>query len=183
MNDQAMNSSENVLERFPYSLCYEKTEWGLFYENHKEQSQQALSKRILKMENEKAKLRTKWKCVYERPKVVQGIFKNTEWDERRTLFVLPTILKMDKADRNKNSAWFDSKEKQLKVVAVVFQKYFRRMESELDEVKIFFEQHQQKLKLEQASQHKSHASEAIICSICSACISRTNLARHKKTHS
>jgi hypothetical protein len=90
---------------------------------------------------------------------------------------------MDKADRNKNSAWFDSKEKQLKVVAVVFQKYFRRMESELDEVKIFFEQHQQKLKLEQASQHKSHASEAIICSICSACISRTNLARHKKTHS
>ena len=183
-NSQAMNSSEVVVERFPYNLCYEKTEWGLFYESHKGQSQQALSKRILKMEKEKAKLITKWKCRYERPKVVQGIFKNTEWDERRTQFVLPTILKMEKADVHRNNtAWCDIKTKQLTVVGVVYQKYFSRMASELDEVKLYFELRQQELKLEQTNHHKNHASETITCPICSTCISRTNLARHTRQHS
>lgn len=167
--------------RFPYELCYDKTKWGLFYEGYKEQSQQALSKRILKMENEQKKLKAAWKCTYERSSVVQGIFQNTEWDERRSAFINPPILNMKKPKKS-SDAWCENKSEQLDIAKEVFKEYFQRSARELEEVKKYFSERQKELGLEQHSNHKIHANEKVTCPICSACVSRTNIARHKKLH-
>ena len=156
-----------------YKLDYAMTEWGKFYLTYKEQTQQALSKRILKMENEIKKRCVVEKLPFKKINLVHKIFDNTHWDEGRNEFVLPPVLKKDRKSDYKDY-------EQRKIISKVYDEYKERMLRELEEVRQTFEARKSELEIKQNSHHKEHANTQVACPFCGKKMARTNLARHAK---
>jgi hypothetical protein len=160
-----------------YKLDYAMTEWGKFYLTYKEQTQQALSKRILKMENEIKKRCKEEHNPYRKTSYIHKIFDNTYWDEEEMEFVLPPVLRKEKKSANHS---YETKTKQQGIITKVYDEYKERMLRELDEVKQTFEARKSELEIKQNSHHKEHANTQVACPFCGKNMARTNLARHAK---
>lgn len=184
-NDEPLNNSHPNLKSEidwlnKYKLPYNKTKWGLFYTDYKEQGQLQLQKALEKNKNEIDKIKKLNK--YERLKYTQHLFYQTEWDEKEEIFKTPDIclkhIKHGYNDTNWDKLNTDYKDKQMKIL----KSYIIRNKKEHLEVEEFYLKRKTELELEQKDKKKEHANQKVICEFCKANFTRTNLARHKKTN-
>ena len=167
-----------------YKLPYDKTEWGLFYEDYKEFNQLQLQKALEKTKNQITKAK---KMGYiDKLNYTKHIFYKTEWNEKEEGFETPEILLRELPNSRTSqgcisqtwcSAYDDYKTTQEKI----FKAYHERLIPQYKEVKAFYERRKEELELEQKEHHKERANEEVECPCCKSMVARTNLARHKKS--
>jgi hypothetical protein len=178
-NAEPTNNSQPEMEtQFIHDLPYDRTEWGQFYKDFKNQTQGQLQKYILKTENERKEWFRRYKnSPYENLKMSQHIFYCSHYNAEKEEWETPAILL-------KHATHFDVEESRakLKIGKEVFVAFFKRQKTELEEVKAYYQQRKEELAITQKAHHKEHANEVIECPICSAKVGRTSIARHKKTN-
>jgi hypothetical protein len=185
-NDEPINNSQPIPKREidwikRYNLPYNKTEWGMFYEDYKDLGQLQLQKALEHNKNELILIQKKDRH-HDRLKYCQHIFYNTEWDEKLEEFKTPDILKRHTKHGYDDTKWCDDYTKYKEVTNNTILAYYKRCKAEHVEVKSFYEQRKKELEITQKEEHKEHANEKVKCPFCQAEFARTNLARHKKTN-
>ena len=167
-NEEPTKNYIDILE--VYKLNYNKTKWGRIYGDYKQMSQIQLQKALEGNGNELK--RYVGLNPYQKTKVNQHVFYETEWSEVEQKYVTPAILlKLDKELRE-----FQEVHKK------VFASYIKRCTAQHEEVTAYYEARKVELQWTQSSAHKEHAKEKVTCQHCKASFSRTNLARHQKTN-
>lgn len=163
-----------------FAECYPRTIWGLFYSGYKELGQLQLQKAMEKNKNELSK--TKTLNPYEKTKWVQHIFYMTDWNEPTKSSKTPQIL-LRHTKRGFDDPHFCEDINLLRETAnIVTKKYLKRCLAEHNEVKVFYAKRKEELKVEATQKHKEKANECVACPFCCAQVTRTNLAKHRKTN-
>ena len=167
---------------FVYDLPYERTDWGLSFDDFKKQNwtQNQLQKFILKTENEREKwIKSYNESAHESKKICQHIFKYTFYDPETKTNCTPKILLQIKTT---NMAKWAERHKQLeKISREVLAAFLRKQKIELQEMKGSYEQRKAEIVISLKAHRKEHANEVIECPHCKAKVSRTGISKHKKS--
>ena len=178
-NDEVQNNSHTEKQSdFVFDLPYDKTQWGRFYESYKSMGQLQIQKFLEKTWN----LLTKKRTPPEKRSFVKSVFYETEYDANANRKITPKILLKEKTRGYSDSEWVEKHIKQTDVLDVIYTKLIYRMTLEYAEVVAYYQEQKNYLEFQHNEKKKEHAKTTIECPHCKASITRTNLAKHKKTN-
>ena len=160
---------------------YNETEWGSWFSDYKDLDQGQLQKGLLKFENERKKTKDMWTRKVDTISWAKHIFHNTCYDEELDEFITPKALLKRNTSGRPLSVQVEANDDQHSKAKETLKEYYKRQGVEYQEVKEFYETRKEQLEKEQRLIHREKSKEDVCCPICQAIVTRTNLAKHRRS--